>query len=85
MPQTTPIALGHPRAVLASCLMRANEVYSRLLESASSQQYKEAGKTVRRLARCLAEIDQFDVNDFDEPDEGDEELEELEEEGDESV
>ena len=73
MSETTPIALGHPRAVLASCLMRANETYLQLLESASSQQYKEAGKTVRRLARCLAEIDQFEVDDF-EPDE----LEDLE-------
>ena len=84
MPETTPIPLGHPRATLASCLMRANEVYLRLLESASSQQYKEAGKTVRRLARCLAEIDQFEVDDFEPEELEDLELEE-EVEGDESV
>ena len=65
MPGTQPRSLGHPREALASCLMGANAVYLQLLDAATSQQYKEAGKTVRCLARCLAEIEQFDSNDFE--------------------
>jgi len=44
--------------VLESCLVETNSTYQTLLgKPGSLDQCKEAGKTVRRLAQCLADLE----------------------------
>lgn len=50
------IGLGNPSKVLANCLIKTNDAYLGLIaEGFSSDLYKEVGRTVRHLARCLSD------------------------------
>jgi hypothetical protein len=52
----TSINLGNPSKALADCLIKTNNAYLGLMaEGASSDRYKEVGRTVRHLARCLSD------------------------------
>jgi hypothetical protein len=48
------------------CLAQVNAAYLELLRQPGQfDQCKEAGRTVRHLARCLCEADGFDTDDLD--------------------
>ncbi len=62
---TEDIELNNAKEVLAYCLVKSHNAYVGLIEDGfSSKDLKEVGRTVRRLARCLSEInvpfDEFD-------------------------
>lgn len=47
---------GNPQEVLADCLIKTQSVYFGLIDQGfSSDLYREAGRTMRCLAKCLAE------------------------------
>lgn len=66
---TEDVELNNAKAVLAYCLVKSQHAYLGLIEDGfSSDDLKDVGRTVRHLARCLADVtvpfDEFD----DEPD-----------------
>ncbi len=78
------INLSNPSEALSDCLIKTNEAYLSLMaEGASSDRYKEVGRTVRHLARCLSDASLYsesmeDANDDNAEEEVDSEESEQE-------
>jgi hypothetical protein len=54
------------QASIEQCLAQVNTAYLELLaQPGSLSQAREAGRTVRYLARCLSETDGFDCDELD--------------------
>jgi hypothetical protein len=53
------------RKALETCLLEINATYQKLLEQPGAiEQCREAGKTIRHVAQCLADSD-TDLEDYD--------------------
>ncbi len=78
--KTESLNLGNPQEVLADCLIKTQSVYFGLIDQGfSSDLYREAGRTMRCLAKCLAEASvTYDELDDDDAAEGLAEFEEEE-------
>ena len=51
------INVSNPQEVLASCLIKSHNTYLGLIDDGfASDLYRELGKTVRCLAKCLVEL-----------------------------
>ena len=75
------INLSNPSEALSDCLIKTNEAYLSLMaEGASSDRYKEVGRTVRHLARCLSDASLYSESMEDAHDDAEEEVDSEENE-----